>query len=239
MATVANRFCDQNGGKATRRVPHEDGNSLKDWECRAFSPGTESGPKDGDRRDAYEREIGMEHPGEPEPHGPHRRVAASILSFDVFPGRQVTPVLLRKPVEAGDTVGCRYHLAWGIDIFFAARVISRFDGLAGGTWRTGFTYRTLDGHPLLGEETFAVEKDVATGRVRVSIRSWSRPEILLARAFYPVARCLQVRGGRGMLEHLGSMALEKNDECPRTNDERMTKAQMPKDEGSRGGFRSP
>jgi hypothetical protein len=181
---------------------------LKGWECRGFSPGTKSGPKEGDRRDAYERVLGMERPGEPEPDGLHRRVAASILSFDVFPETMVTPVLHRMPIEEGDTVGCRFHAVKGVDFFFAARVIARCDSLTGGAWRTGFTYRTLDGHPLAGEETFAVEKDVVTGQVRISITSWSRPEILLARAFYPVARWLQVRGGRAMLGHLARLSQE-------------------------------
>ena len=43
-----------------------------------------------------------------------------------------------------------------------------------GVWHTGFKYRTLTGHPELGEETFSVEKDLATGSVVAALRSWSR-----------------------------------------------------------------
>lgn len=175
---------------------------LAEWEARAFAPAVEAGPRPGDARDAHEGELALEGPGEPEPRGPYRRAAEAILRFDVFPRRIVTPLLARQPVEVGDTVACRGHVVKGVDVVFAARVTARFEETRNGVSRTGFTYRTLEGHPFTGEETFAVEKDTGSGRVRVAIRSWSRPEGLFARAFYRWVRRLQLRAGQAGVEQL-------------------------------------
>jgi uncharacterized protein (UPF0548 family) len=179
---------------------------LESWEKRPFWPGVENGPGEGDRRDAYEREVGVEGPWAPEPGGVHRRAAEAILRYDIFPPRLVRPALRREPVRVGDTVGIRYHLAPGIELFFAARVVSCFDEEVGGVWRTGFTYRTLVGHPEYGEETFSAEKDLATGRVIVALRSWSRPGTVLARMFAPWVRRQQVRASHAALAHLARRA---------------------------------
>ncbi len=181
---------------------------LEGWERRPFSASVEAGPRPGDHRDCHERIVAHEEPGAPTATGPYRRLAAAILGFRVFPPRMVTGVLRRAPVEVGDTLGVCYHAAPGLALFFAARVIARFDGPANGVWRTGFTYRTLEGHPECGEETFSVEKDMATGRIVVALRSWSRPGIFLARAFAPLIRQLQLQAGRAALDHLGHMARE-------------------------------
>ncbi len=179
---------------------------LAAWERRRIWPGVENGPAKGDRQDAYEREAGVEAPGPPEPGGPHRRAAAAILRYDIFPPSLVRPVLRREPVRAGDTVGIRYHLAPGIGLFFAARVVACFDEEKGGVWRTGFTYQTLVGHPECGEETFSVEKDMTTGRVIVALRSWSRPQTVLALLWPWWVRRQQVRAGRAAAEYLASAA---------------------------------
>jgi uncharacterized protein (UPF0548 family) len=179
---------------------------LEEWEKRPPWPGLEAGPGAGDRRDAYEQEVGVEAPGAPEPDGCHRRAAQAVLAYRIFPPRPVRPLLRREPVEVGDTVGIGYHLLPGIDLFFAARVVARFDEPAGDTWRTGFTYRTLCGHPEYGEETFSVEKDMTTGRVRVVLRSWSRPGTLLARLFPLWVRRVQRRVSRAALENLAGVA---------------------------------
>lgn len=175
---------------------------LKSWEDRPFTAGVELGPGPRDKRDNHERIVGVESPGPPEPNGIARRVADAILRFDVFPPTLLTSVARRRPVEIGDTLGLRYPFAPGIDLFFAARVIERFDKFRDGRWRAGFTYRTLEGHPACGEETFVVEKDLATGQVVAALRSWSRPGIWMARVGYPLMRWLQVRAARAALGHL-------------------------------------
>jgi uncharacterized protein (UPF0548 family) len=190
------------------RAPGLD--ALADWERRPVWPGVASGPDLRDHRDAFERVVGREPPGPPLADGPLRRAAAAILAYRVFPAWLLTPVLRRAPLEAGDTVGAVYHpLGPRLGgIFFASRVARRFDGVSddGRAWEVGFTYRTLEGHPELGEETFSVEKDLATGEVQVALRSWSRPGLMLSRALRPIVRLLQVRGTEAALTALARSA---------------------------------
>ena len=179
---------------------------LVPWEGRPFSPGVETGPRPTDKRDNHERAVGMEPPGPPVADGPHRRAARALLAFDVFPPRLLTGVVRRAPVEPGDAVGVLYHFLPGMKLFFASRVLERFDEEREGKWRTGFSYRTLAGHPETGEETFCVEKDLATGKVVVALRSWSRPGIWLSRWLYPLTRRWQLQAGRLALDHLEAIA---------------------------------
>ncbi len=179
---------------------------LESWEHRAWSPGVEAGPRATDRRDAYTRAVAQERPGPPDPHGPFRRVADSLLAYRIFPPTLVSGVLRRTPVEVGDTVGVVYHGFRIVKLFFAARVIERFDEPRGSLWSAGFTYRTLERHPELGEETFSVEKDMETGVVTAALRSWSRPGILLTRLCGPLTRWVQVHASRAALDYLAQVA---------------------------------
>lgn len=183
---------------------------LDDWEKRPFAPGVLEGPRPRDNRDCYERDVAKESPGPPEKDGAFSKVAAAILRYEIFPPSLVSGVIRRAPVEVGDTVGILFHAPGGVDLFFAARVIDAFDGPQEGAknpvFRTGFTYRTLLGHPELGEETFAVEKDAESGVVRVSLKSWSRPGTLLARACPPLVRHLQITASHAALKHLEGIA---------------------------------
>jgi hypothetical protein len=188
---------------------------LAKWERRPFAEGVAEGPGPRDRRDLYEMEVGKEAPGPPEKEGVHRRLEAAIRSYSIFPPHLVTGILRRAPVEVGDTVGILYHVPVGLDLFFAARVTECHDGLLkspnGPCFRSGFTYRTLRGHPELGEETFAVDKDLETGIIRVSLRSWSRPGTPLARVFPMVVRRLQVHASHAALSHLQTVAARGTD----------------------------
>jgi len=182
------------------------GPRLEDWRNRPFSPAVEQGPRAHDRRDRFECVVAVESPGEPEPEGPHRRVARAIFAYEVFPPAMVSPVLLRSPLEVGDTVGILLHFLPGLDLFCGARVVECFNEAREGVWRTGFKYRTLVGHPELGEETFSVEKDMTTGAVMAALRSWSRPGTWLTWLARPYLRYAQVRANRSALDHLGSVA---------------------------------
>lgn len=175
---------------------------LERWEGRAFHP---MARRASDRDDVYERDLPPESPGEPGPRV--RRVADAIRAYSIFPPSLVAAVT-RRPIELGDTVGIHYRGFPLVRLFFAARVVDVFDGPAPdlpGWWRGGFRYRTLVGHPELGEETFCVEKELATGRVRVALRSWSRPGTCLARTFSPIVRRAQVQASRRALEHLAAI----------------------------------
>jgi hypothetical protein len=175
---------------------------LESWEKRPIAADVASGPRPDDARDVHERVVANELASRPEPDGPYERIARAVRGYHIFPDGLLDRVLRRELVEVGDTVGAAYHLLPGIDLFFASRVTAVFDEKVGVIWRAGFTYQTLEGHPELGEETFSVEKDQATGRVSVSLRSWSRPGAWLTWLLYPYARRCQLRAGRAALDHL-------------------------------------
>jgi uncharacterized protein (UPF0548 family) len=179
--------------------------SLELWRDRPLWPEIEAGPRPEDHCGVFERTVAVEPPGPPEPAGPLRRLAEAVCRFEVFPPWLVTP-LRTGPAAAGEVLGVFYHPFPGVGLLFAARVTAVFDEAAGTTWRTGFTYRTVRGHPIIGEETFSVEKDLATGQIVVALRSWSRPGTLLARTFAPVIRRLQAHAANGALRHLAAIA---------------------------------
>jgi len=171
---------------------------LERWEGRAVH---DADARPGDHRDAYERSVPPEDPGPPGPRA--RAIFDAIRRYDIFPPGLVQGVL-RRPIELGDTVGVHYRGFRVIRMFFAARVVDVLDRDEDGWWRGGFTYRTLAGHPLHGEETFVVEKELATGRLRVALRSWSRRATWLARLGGPVFRRMQVRATERALARLAS-----------------------------------
>jgi hypothetical protein len=178
--------------------------NLTKWQQQPFSAGVELGPRSQDNRDNHARIVACEEPGPPQAIA--RRLAEAILRFDIFPPHLATGVLARAPVQVGDTVGLRYHFVPGLDLFFAARVIDCFDQEVNGQWRCGFTYRTVQGHPECGEETFVVEKDIVAGIITVALRSWSRSGSWLATVGYPLVRRWQLRAGRSALDHLQQLA---------------------------------
>jgi hypothetical protein len=171
-----------------------------------LSPGVEAGPQAGDRRDRYERVVAQESPGDPEPDGPFERVAAAILRYDIFPPSLVSGVLPRTPVEPGDVYGICSHLLPGVDVFFGGRVKRSFRERDGDIWRAGFTFQTIVGHPMVGEETFWVEKDRATGTVKAGLDSWSRPGTWLTRLGKPLLRRVQVRASHAALARMAQTA---------------------------------
>jgi uncharacterized protein (UPF0548 family) len=179
---------------------------LEDLLNQPVAPAVAQGPRGRDRRDCFERVVGVEAVGAPEPAGPHQRVAQAIFAYEVFPPNLVSPVLHRVPLQVGDTVGILFHFLPGVDLFCGARVVACFDQARDGIWHTGFTYQTLVGHPELGEETFSVEKDLATGQVTAALRSWSRPGTWLTWLGGPYTRYAQVRANHAALAHLAAVA---------------------------------
>lgn len=182
--------------------------ALTPWHARPFTAGVAEGPRHGDKRDNHERIVAVEAPGPPADDGPFRRLAAAIFSFHIFPPHMAAGVRDAEPIDVGATIGVCYHWLPGCRLFFAARVYERFDGPVGELWRTGFSYRTLDGHPMCGEETFCVEKNMTTGQITAAVRSWSRPVHWTTRWGYPLARRWQLQAGRAALDHLQGVAAE-------------------------------
>lgn len=179
---------------------------LEVWENRLLARGAAAAPPENAYHDRHERIVAVESPGEPENEGPFMRVARSIMSYEIFPLTLGKPVV-KRPVQLGDTVGLRYHLVPGLDLFFASRVCQvNHRDLADGWWRSSFTYQTLDGHPELGQETFSILKRHATGEVRVLIFAWSRPAWAILGPVLPLARYLQLSAGKQALDFLEGIA---------------------------------
>jgi uncharacterized protein (UPF0548 family) len=172
---------------------------------RPFGPEVTPGAR-GVATDRHECELPPEPPGPPLPEGPFRRAAAAARSYRSFPAQMITGLRTEAPVTAGETVVARYRMLPGLHLVFAARVIEVFDGAQDGTFRAGFAYRTLAGHPECGVETFAVEKDLATGRVRAVVSAHSRCGTWLSRRLRPLARRLQLAAGRAAVANLRAIA---------------------------------
>lgn len=171
---------------------------LEPWKTRDFN-GVRG---KGDKELVFEKVIAREPPGPPIKNGPQQKAAAAILRYEVFPPHVIRAVIERAPVEIGDTVGIEYQIAAGVRWFFAARVVERFDAANNGVHKTGFTYRTLRGHPEIGEEAFSAEKDLESGAVLVKLESWSRPGLFITRVSSRLLRIVQRRASEAALVYL-------------------------------------
>lgn len=166
------------------------------WESRGFSravPATDSRAA----VDTYERRLSREG---------FLAVAAAIMRYEAFPPTEMRGLVPRSPVEAGDTLRARCRFLPGVDVVFAARVVEVFDATRDGVQSIGFSYRTLAGHPIHGEETFAVTKSLATGEVLVRISARSRAGNWLSSLIRPIVRRRQRRAGAAAMAHLEEVA---------------------------------
>jgi uncharacterized protein (UPF0548 family) len=174
--------------------------SLADWQHRPFAKTSELGARSGDNLDDREGVVAQESPGWP--GDSYRRLQRVVLEYRIFPESIVERILAREPLEVGDTVGLCYRLLPGIRLFMASRVIDVFDLQVGQFWKSGFTYRTLQGHAAIGEETFTLSKNLETGTITFSLKAWSRPGHWLMRWGYPYARWCQRHAGRSALKRM-------------------------------------
>lgn len=179
--------------------------NLESWARRPVHPQTLAGPDQRAYWDYHSRIIAVEPPGPPLPGSAFERAAEAILHYRVFP-EWLGSGVLNRAVEVGDTVGLRYRLLPGVQLFFASRVSEVFDERNQERWVRGFTYQTLAGHPEIGAETFAVQKELATGAVIVSLHAWSRLGLGWLRPLEFLARRWQLQAGRAALDSLEQQA---------------------------------
>lgn len=146
--------------------------------------------------DSLEVTMATEGPGLPETDGPFDRLEAKVLAYQIFGSDIGSPVVVRTPVEVGDTIGLVYRFLGPLRMFFASRVVDVFvrEPSEGGV-RSGFVYRTLRGHPEVGEEIFEVRKS-ASGVVTFRIEAWSRPNLWYVKIFTKWARWIQKRAAQ-------------------------------------------
>lgn len=178
---------------------------LSRWESRSVHPRSQQGPTARAHHDRHHRIVAVEPAGPPQPQGAFERVAESILHYRIFPLQVGTPVLADS-VCKGATVGLRYRLLPGLHLFFASRVVDVFEHRSEELWRSGFTYQTLVGHPEVGEETFWVEKNLASGAVEAGLQAWSELNFAWLRPLEPLCRWLQLSAGRSALDYLEQVA---------------------------------
>jgi uncharacterized protein (UPF0548 family) len=96
------------------------------------------------------------------------------------------------PIEIGTTVAVLVDLrcCWSLN---ACRITRVFDE---DPRRYGFAYGTLPGHAESGQESFIVEWNSDDDSVWYDLFAYSRPNQILAKLGYPVARALQKRFAR-------------------------------------------
>ncbi|GIE99969.1 DUF1990 family protein [Paractinoplanes rishiriensis] len=117
-------------------------------------------------------------------------VAASVLSWQV----KIRSGFVVRPVD-GEVLarsGARYELTVRVGPLTVREPV-RVVEVVTGAERCGFSYGTLEGHPVSGEEAFVAHRS-ADGRVWLTIRSltrpadsgwrWLFPVLLIAQRFY-------------------------------------------------------
>lgn len=126
------------------------------------------------------------------------RAVAALRAWKMFDVRWVRISPPRAPIEAGTTVAvlARHYGLWSLNACRIVYLIEEDDGVVR---RCGFAYGTLPGHAESGEERFTVEWRRDDGSVSYDLYAFSRPNNLLARAGYPLARRLQRRFARDSL----------------------------------------
>lgn len=117
----------------------------------------------------------------------YRRAREALLDLAMYDLPWMAVAGPARPLEAGQRLQTASRLL-GVWIAGPVEVLDLVDGPN----RCALTIGTLDGHPLRGEERFAVELDPATAAVVFQIDAVSRPQGL-ARIAAPLTRFLQAR----------------------------------------------
>lgn len=105
------------------------------------------------------------------------------------------------PIAAGAMVAFsswQYGM-WALNL---CRVVDVIDVRDGPVLRFGFSYGTLAGHTVAGEERFELRWDKATDDVIFEVRKYSQLRHWLVRALGPLARHTQVRFSREAIARL-------------------------------------
>lgn len=131
----------------------------------------------------------------------------ALRSWRQFDLGWVRSLPAEAPIKTGTTVVVlvRHFGFWSLN---AARIVYVLDE-AGPPRRYGFAYGTLPDHAECGEEKFTIELD-ADGAVWYDIQAFSKPQHLMARLGFPLARLLQRRFARDSLAAMAAAIKGKN-----------------------------
>ena len=119
---------------------------------------------------------------------------------------------LEAPIQAGQVVAVMARL-FGLGLLNVCRIVYVVND-EGPVQRYGFAYGTLPAHAESGEERFTVEWHEADDAVWYDILAFSRPQQLLARLGYPLARRLQKRFARDSAAAMKRATQVKSDFSP-------------------------
>lgn len=127
-----------------------------------------------------------------------RTAVAAIKRWEMFNIGWLHLCWPDAPIEIGTTVGVLADLrcCWSLN---ACRIARVFDD-DGEVRKYGFAYGTLSDHVESGQESFIVEWNGADDSVWYDLSAYSRPNQLLAKLGYPVARMLQRRFARDSMQ---------------------------------------
>ncbi|MFC9896093.1 DUF1990 family protein [Nocardia sp. NPDC127579] len=114
------------------------------------------------------------------------RAGAEILTYRMQKGTGIFREASAAAAEPGSTLTVRLGVG-PIGVIAPCRVVYVLDEPD----RRGFAYGTLPGHPVSGEELFAVEYDAADDSVHGIVLAYSRPATWYTRLGGPVVRIIQ------------------------------------------------
>lgn len=109
------------------------------------------------------------------------------------------------PLVKDTTVGVLAHLPVGY-VLNVCRIVYVLEEETDGISRFGFAYGTLPAHVERGEERFLIEWHHRDDSVWYDILAFSRPNHLLVKLGYPVARLYQRRFARDSLRRMGGVS---------------------------------
>jgi uncharacterized protein (UPF0548 family) len=124
-----------------------------------------------------------------------RAAVAGVRGWRLHRGQGFLVAPEQPPIEVGTVVAVAAPVLPAVPVHVVAAC--RIAWVVDEPDRFGFGYGTLPIHPESGEEAFVVERDAATGDVRLEIVAFSRPRHPLVRLGGPVARWQQTRVTRG------------------------------------------
>lgn len=119
-------------------------------------------------------------------HGQFEAAAEALLSWDMHRRAGLVPFVSDLRVQASAVAVLRLRLG-PVNLRVPVRVIQVVEE----TFRRGFVYGTLPGHPERGEESFMVEQR-PDGTVMFSMVAFSRPGRWFTRLGAPAARAGQL-----------------------------------------------
>lgn len=125
------------------------------------------------------------------------RAVAGTLGWQIHLRSGIAVAASSPRVSDEPPTVCRIRIpVWLLSFTAVARVVEVIEEAD----RGGFTYGTLPGHPVWGEESFVV--DIDDDVVSLTVVASSRPHAWYARICQPVTRALQLRMARRFLRAL-------------------------------------